>query len=98
MHEPKDSTHVESCGSAYKADICLAFVCRGGMLIGLCLLAFTLANCGGDRTHEGGLPPLDIRSKASLDADRGARTRNNLPTIDGGDYEKSDCAPPRPPG
>lgn len=90
-----------SRGSGYTTDLVLAFVCRGILFSGLCILAFAVTGCASYWDSGGGtkVPPLDIRSIPSIsDGDRGAGTRNNLPTKDGGDYEKSDCAPPRPAG
>lgn len=93
MHEPQEASYDASHGSAYKADLVLAFTFRCILYLGICLSAIAVTGCTKSTTPEG-----VSGENANYGADQGTRARNILPPIQGGEYEKSDCAPPKPTG
>lgn len=80
-------------GSYYKTDLALAYSIRAGLLVGICVLAYTLGGCALNETAA----LKAVGSEAlSLGADKVDSTRNYEPPNDGGCNEKSDRAPLRP--
>lgn len=79
--------------STYYLDLSLAWLFRGGLLLGLLFIALLVGNCSGkDSSYDARLPPLILGG-----GDKQSETRNSPTPYNGGDYEKSDCAPPRKP-
>jgi hypothetical protein len=79
-------------GSLYYADLCFSFTVR--LILYASILVCTgmlLVGCG--RIDEGN--PFS-RDTSNLAGDREPKTQNILPQ--GGEYEKSDCAPRKPSG
>ncbi|DAD50231.1 TPA_asm: hypothetical protein [ssRNA phage Zoerhiza.1_5] len=76
-------------GTYYYADLYLSFSIRLILYISI-LMVMGMIIAGCSRTEEGGISPFGRDSRVSS-ADQEARTRNIQPQ--GGEYEKSDCAP-----
>lgn len=90
--------HVEelvrtSTASLYYSDLCISFTIR--VILYTSILVVTMIMVAGcSRVDEGGNP--FNRNTIISDGDRTAKTQNDPPQ--GGDYEKSDCAPRKPSG
>nr|QDH88572.1 MAG: hypothetical protein H2RhizoL4927167_000002 [Leviviridae sp.] len=90
--------HVEelvrtSTASLYYSDLCISFAIRF-ILYSSILVVTGIMVAGCSRVDEGVNPFSRDNSVSAID--RTAKTQNDPPQ--GGDYEKSDCAPRKPSG
>jgi hypothetical protein len=81
-------------GSLYYADLCFSFTVRVILYTSI-LLCVGILIAGCSRTEDGTIRPA-YRDVGISPNDQGAKTQNDPPQ--GGDYEKSDCAPRKPSG